>query len=341
MSAAHAGSWYPRVGRGFPLCALRWAVGALVAAGLAGCERPPTEAGSATRPAGVSASRPAAALHDWVREPQVAASEEDIPALRIISAAPNVTEICCALGLRSALVGRTRYCDYPPGIEQVASIGALNDVNVEALLALRPDLIIVSGTSRVQRERLALLELRVESIPDASLADLFEGVRRIGAWTGRGRTAERLCAGIEADLAAVTARFSGCAGARVLLLTGTLSDPPRPPFVAGPGSFYDELLRRAGHENVVSGARTAFGPLSLEFIVRADPDVIVELDPDGRQRSGGSADARRVWARLGALRAVSNERVHVLTGNQHYLLGPRIALTYDALGRVIAGGSDE
>ena len=307
----------------------------------AGCDRQPAKTDAPTEHRGGAASGPALQLRDWVRDPLVDENEREIVPLRIVSAAPNVTEICCALGLRSALVGRTRYCDYPPGIEQVASIGALNDVNVEALLELRSDLILVSGTSRAQLERFAALDLRIESVPDAGLTDLLAGIRQVGVSTGRTRTAERLCAGIESDLAVVSAHFADTPPARVLLLTGTLRDPPRPPYVAGPGSFYDDLLKLAGHENVVAGRQAAFGPLSLEFIVRADPDVIIELDPDGRQRPNGDADARRVWAELGALHAVVGERIHVLTGNRHYLLGPRIALTYDALCRVIAGENHE
>lgn len=319
---------------------LRLVLTALVVT-LGACDRQAatTDPAAAHRPATTSA--PAVQLHDRVRAPLVDESERDIATLRIVSGAPNATEICCALGLRPALVGRTRYCDYPPGITEVPSIGALNDANTEALLELRPDLIIISGTSRAQRDRFAPLGLRVESIPDADLDDLPAAVRRVGELTGRPRTAERLCAGIESDLAAVTARFADTPPARVLLLIGTLSDPPRPPHVAGPGSFYDDLLRRAGHENVVGDRSAAFGQLSLEFIVRADPDVIIELDPDGRQRPNGDADARRVWSKLGALRAVSNGRVHVLTGNRHYLLGPRIAWTYNDLCRAIAGESDE
>jgi ABC-type Fe3+-hydroxamate transport system substrate-binding protein len=88
---------------------------------------------------------------------------------------------------------------------------------------------------------------------------------------------------------------------------------------------------------VVSRGQAAFAPLSLEFIARSDPDVIIELDPDGRQRPHGDADALRVWAKVGPLRAVGAGRVHVLTGSQHYVLGPRIALTYHALCRAIAG----
>lgn len=314
----------------------------LAVAVLAGCERAPSrlEAGAETTVA-TRAPTAVAPLHDWVLDPVIDEAELDVALPRIVSAAPNVTEICCALGLRSGLVGRTRYCDYPPGIESVPAIGALIDVNVEVLLELRADLILVSGTSRSQLERFAELDLRLESVPDGSVSDLAAAIRRVGELTGHPVTASRLWAGIDADLAAVTQGFADVPPTRVLLLTGTLSDPPRPPYVAGPGSFYDDLLRLAGHENVVAGEQAAFAPLSLEFIVRADPDVIIELDPDGKQRPQGDADALRVWAKVGALRAVSGRRVHVLTGSQHYLLGPRIALTYDALCRAIAGENHE
>ena len=325
----------------------------LALAMLVGCERPPSPASPAAGPQNrissasavsdvvAATSRPVMRLRDWVRRPLIDETEREPVALRIVSAAPNVTEICCALGLRESLVGRTRYCDYPPEVASVPSIGALIDVNVERLLELRPDLIVVSGRSRAQTERFAGLGLRLESVPDASLHDLFVAIRRVGELTNRKRTAEQLCGAIRADLEAVTARFADVPPTRVLLLTGTLSDPPRPPYVAGPGSFYDELLRLAGHENVVPGAQGAFAPLSLEFIVRADPDVIIELDPDGQCRPTGDADARRAWAKVGKLRAATSSRIHVLTGPEHYLLGPRIAFTYDALCRAIAGRNHE
>jgi iron complex transport system substrate-binding protein len=309
----------------------------LVILAVVSCERTPPP----PRPAPVAASFPSSDLRDWTREPLIDPSEQAPVKLRIVSAAPNVTEICCALGLRSALVGRTRYCDYPPEVQSVPAIGALIDVNVEVLLELRPDLILVSGTSRAQSDRFAALNLRFEPVPDDRLDDLFVAIRRIGELTGRTRTAERLCAGINRDLARVTARFAEQPSRRVLLLIGTLSDPPRPPYVAGPGSFYDDLLKHAGHENVVADVGGAFAPLSLEFILRSDPDVIIELDADGKAIPGGDADARRIWAKVGRLRAVENNRVHVLTGSQHFLLGPRIALTYDALCRTIAENEHE
>ena len=278
---------------------------------VAGCQRStPTNAASATSQPG------------------------DATPTRIISAAPNVTEILCALGLRDRLVGRTRYCTYPPEVQSVPNLGTLTDLNIEAVAALRPDLILIAGHSAQIADRFTRAGLRFESVPDDSLADLFTSIRRIGTLTGRSADAERLCKQTETEFDDVTRRYAAGPRARVLLLTAVLSEPPTGPFVAGPGSFYDELLRRAGHTNVVSDR--AFGPMSLELIAAANPDVIIELDPDGTARPHGDADALRVWQAVGPLRAVRQHRVHVLVGPQHYVLGPRLPQTYAALCAAIA-----
>jgi len=289
----------------------------------------------ADRRSGCPASAPA--VHDWVIAPEVDDAEKALPALRIASTAPSITEVCCALGLRACLVGRSRYCTYPPGIEQVPSLGALVDIDVERLHALKPDLVLVAGRSQAIRDKLDALQLKYVSIGDESLADIYNGIRRIGQLTGRVRTAERLCRGIQADVEAVAQRYAGGPKRRVLLLVGVLADPPRPPTVAGPGSFYDDLLRRVGQENVAPPGHVPFGALSLEYIVRVDPEVVIELDPDGRARPEGDADALRVWRKLGPLQAVAARRVHVIPGPQHYLPGPRIAETFEQLSRAIAG----
>lgn len=303
---------------------------ALLASILAGCE-----------PAQRTASQPTSAvtkstLRDWVADPLVVEAQRDANCPRLLSAAPNVTEICCALGLRECLVGRTRYCTYPPDVQSVRSIGALNDLNVETLLEIKPDLIIVSGFSRAITEQLTRLGLSFQSVPDFTLDELFVGIERIGDLTGRRGTARRLAEGIRADLDTVAARFVGHPPVRVLLLTDPLPDPPQAPFAAGPGSFYDDLLRRAGHSNAAAASGRPFAPVALEFVLAADPDVILELAPDPTYRPGGDADALRVWAKVGPLKAVTAKRVHVLAGTQYSVLGPRIAQTFEALCEAIA-----
>ncbi len=247
-----------------------------------------------------------------------------------------VTEICCALGLMDQLVGRTRYCTWPPEVEKVPSVGALVDFSTEALLAMKPDLVILSGASRSQADKLQSINVRCEAIPDVSLDDLFDGITRIGEWTHRPRTARALCTAIRDDLTRVDREFAHTPPRRCLFLIETLAEPARPPFVAGPGSFYDELLRRAGHANVINSKDAQFGPLSLESVVRLDPDWVVELCADEKSRPHGDADALRAWGALGNLKAVHERHVRVISGARGFLLGPRIAMTYRDLCEALA-----
>jgi len=302
---------------------------------IAGCERSTVPRPTASRPA---AHPTGLNLRDWTRDPLELADPPGKP-LRILSAAPNITEMCCALRLDDRLVGRTRYCTYPPRILDVPSIGDLYHFNVESLVEMRPDLILIAGASRGMTDRLDPQGLKYETLPDVALADLFTSIERIGARTGRSRTAAVLNERIRADLDTVARHFADVPPARVLISTAPLPDPPTTIVAAGPGSFYDDLLVRAGHTNIAAPAGRPFSPLSLEFIIDADPDVIIELVPDDA-RPGGDADALRAWARIGALRAVRTGRVHVLRGGQHFLLGPRIAQTFAALCATIAGQND-
>jgi iron complex transport system substrate-binding protein len=306
----------------------------LVCCALAGCNPPAQKSSPRTR------GQVAVKIADRVVAPKVAPGESTPPNLRIVCAAPTITEICCALGLRGQIVGRTRYCTYPPGIESVPSIGALIDVNAETLLDLKPDLVLVSGHSRSMTDRFRELNIRYEALGDATLDDIYASIRKVGDLTGRSQTAADLVAQIKRDLEAIVAHFADVPRTRYLLLVGALSDPPTPPYVAGAGSFYGELLRSARHLNIVDFDDRPFGPLALEYIVRHDPEVILELDPEGKLRPGGDADALRVWGQIGPMRAVERKRIHVIPGPQHYLPGPRIAETLYALLDAIASSKD-
>lgn len=306
----------------------------------AGCDR--AAAPSSTQPTTAGAPRASAdTSRGWVLHPQVVQSEQEVECLRLLSSAPSVTEICCALGLADCLVGRTRYCAYPPAVQAVPSIGALNDLNVEVLLELKPQLVLVSGRSRAITDKLKRLGLRYETLPDVTLEDLFIAIDRVGALTGRSQTARRLTTGLRADLASTAARFADVPPARVLLLIATMPDPPTQVFAAGPGSFYDDLLRLGGHENAAAPSGRPFPPIGLEFVLDADPDVIIELAPDRKSRPGGDVDARRIWSKIGPLKAVRAQRVHVLVGPEHFLLGPRVTQTFAALCETIAGNDHD
>lgn len=316
-----------------------WIFALLAVALFTGCERAPQSAHHSSKNAGplpvIDARWP-----NYVAQPLLVETECQAPAPRLLSTAPSLTELCVALGLAEALVGRTRYCVYPPEILSIPTIGALNDLNVEVLLGMQPELILVAGTSRAISERLTTLGLRFVTLPDTSLADLYTSIEQLGALTDRRMTAARLSGAIQQDLAAVADLYRHAPRQRVLLVIGTLPDPPEQVYAVGAESFYDDLLRLLGHANVMPSGARPFSPAALEFVLQANPDVIIELAPDPAVRPTGDTAARAAWARVGPLRAVTQQRVHVLAGPEHYLLGPRIAQTAAALAALLARESE-
>ncbi len=275
-------------------------------------------------------------LRDYPANPLVDPAEQDVPPLRIVSLAPSATEIVAALGLADRLVARTPYCTHPPAVHGVPTVGGLVDLDVERLVALRPDRILIAGRSRLQVEKLRAAGLAYTSLPDESLEDVFTSIRIAGRVLGRPATARRLAAAIRTDLDRVCKAYAGLARRRVLIVLGQLGDPPRPPFVAGPGSFYDGLLRLAGQRNAAPASLGAFAPLSLEAIVRADPEVIIQLAPDAK-RAVPQTQALARWRRVGPISAVRSKRVRTLAGAVYYVPGPRVAWVLRDLCRALAG----
>jgi len=145
------------------------------------------ESGSArTKPAFIPVPR------DYVVDPVVAAGEVGKGPGRIISLAPSITEVVCALGMGGRLVGRSTYSTYPPGIERVVSVGSLVDANLAKIKGLNPDLILVTSNSGSLIDKLTKLELRYETVPHGSLADVYESIEKVAAVCDRGETARLL-----------------------------------------------------------------------------------------------------------------------------------------------------
>ena len=272
---------------------------------------------------------------DFVAEPLTVTSEAEAGPGRIISTAPQLTEIACALGLRDRLVGRSAYCDHPPGIEAVAGVGSLLDLNLEKVMRLEPDLVLISGQSRLIRDRLDEAGIRYESLPDSSLEDVFAAIEKLGAVAGRPKTAARLAKALRDDLARLATDYRSEEQRRVLMLTGRLDDPPRSPWVAGPGSYLSELLEMAGHRNAAESLGRPYGQIALEEILVWDPEVILEFV--GRETTGPRehGQAHQAWSQVGPLRALKANRLRRIGGQVHLIPGPRVNQTLRELIRSI------
>jgi iron complex transport system substrate-binding protein len=301
-------------------------IGLLLVVGCRENSRPvPIDRDTAAQP--TAAAAPTIELTDYVLNPEVDPRDPPCGA-RLLSTAPMVTEIICALGLRDQLVGRSRYCDYPPSVATLPDVGALTDLSLEQVARLEPDHILIPGESRQQTEALRRAGFNFVTLPDRTLPDLFEAITLAGALTNQTHTAANLVGAIIDDLNRIDAHYA-IPSQSVLFVIGTLPTPPRPPFIAAEESFYHTLLKRANCTNIAPAGLKAFSPLALEIIVARDPEVIIELAAEPGTRS--QAAALSAWRAVGPLQAVAHRRVHVLSGRRYFLLSPRITHTHAAL----------
>jgi iron complex transport system substrate-binding protein len=255
---------------------------------------------------------------------------ETASAPRIVSLSPSTTETLFALGAGSLAVGRSRYCDHPKEALALPQVGGYVDPNVEAILALRPTLVVGARGPAGPKVAEAFEARGIATyFPETeSLAQIEEMILGLAARTSREAKGRELVDQIHAELAAIERRVSARPKKRVLLVFGL-----DPIVVAGPKSFPDEMLKRAGAVNVVAEG-TTYPTLGLERVLALDPEVVVNAsmaEARGAERIRPDSPG---WA---SLRAVKEGRVVPLSDESVLRPGPRVARGVDALARAIHG----
>lgn len=259
---------------------------------------------------------------------------------RIVSTAPSITESLFALGAGDRLVGVTSYCRYPPDAQQKTVVGDFASPNLESVLRLRPDLVVVLSDRTDLVERLTGFGLPVLVLRQETLNEVLESFLVLGSRVGCSQAAQELVNRIRRRLDGIGSSLEGRRRPRTLFLvgrnTGSLSDL----YAAGESSYLGELLELAGAENAARGAAGAYPKLSLEEILRRDPEVILDLS----QGPAGSdlhveREIRELWARFPGLTAVHQRRVHVLGEDVFLIPGPRVVDAVEKLVRLIHGDS--
>jgi iron complex transport system substrate-binding protein len=209
---------------------------------------------------------------DTHRAPRLLGPKREGEVRRLVTIAPSLTEMVIALGAGSTIVGVSRF-DEDKAVAGLPRVGGFVDPSVEAVIALKPDLVIVQPGPGNQRpvERMAELGVPVLLLPLHSVADTLAALRAVGQALGREKEAEALISRLEATRVRVREAAKKLPAPRVLLVYGF-----QPLVVAGPGSFADELLRDAGAVNIAADAGSAYPVYSVERVVRARPDVVVD-----------------------------------------------------------------
>ena len=213
------------------------------------------------------------------------------PPQRIVSLVPGLTESVCALGACARLVGTDRYSNWPASVAALPKLGGLDDAQVERIAALKPDLVLIAPSARAA-ERLKALGLNVVSFHTRSHEDVQHILQRLGELLQEPARAHDAWAAIEQQMAAAAARVPPALRGRSVYF-----EVDATPFAAGPTSFIGQTLQRLGLQNIVPAALGPFPKLSPEFVVRAQPQIVMAEDRNLRDMAG-----RPGWTALSALR---------------------------------------
>ena len=197
------------------------------------------------------------------------ASTWPAPPQRIVSLLPSLTESVCALGACARLVGTDRYSDHPATVRALPKLGGMDDLQVERIVALRPDVVLAAPSSRLV-ERLESLGLVVVVLESRNHADVRRSLSVLAELLGEPARADVLWAGIERDLQRAAGRLPpALRGQRVYF------EIDATPFAAGTASFLGETLQQLGLGNIVPASLGPFPKLNPEFVVRARPDIVM------------------------------------------------------------------
>lgn len=249
------------------------------------------------------------------------------PPQRIISLAPNLTEILFSLELGDRVVGVTQFCDFPKEAAGKQKVGGMSNPSLEAVLSLRPDMVVMTtdGNQRDFAERLKSMKVPTYVFTARRLSELPQGVRDLGAALGVPGKAGAAAGEIEDSLRSYRERPSGHRPQRALFVIW-----PEPLIVAGRGTLIDDALTLLGVENAASRARTAYPKYSIEEILRQSPELLFI--------GKGHADMHRVSAglleKLRTLPAVQSGNVHFVSDDL-YRLGPRSARGIGEIRRIV------
>jgi len=190
---------------------------------------------------------------------------------RIVSLLPSLTESVCALEQCQRLVGVDSHSNFPASVRRLPVVGSGLDPNIEAIVALRPDLVLISVSSRAS-QRLEALGIKVVALEPKTHEDVGVVLKKLGALLGipdaigADRLWRLINAGVSAAAQSVPAKYRN---------TRVYVEVAHGPYAAGEGSFIGETLTRLGVKNVVPAELGAFPRLNPEFVVRANPDLIM------------------------------------------------------------------
>ncbi len=246
---------------------------------------------------------------------------------RVVSLAPNLTEIVYAVGAGNRLVGDTTYCDYPEEAKGVAKVGDTLNPSIERIIALRPQLILVTTASQLDRftRQLEEFNITVYVTSPRDLEGIFRSIESLGDLLDQRAQGQKVAADLRARASAVEERVRGEQPVRVFYQVSR-----EPLYTAGQESFMTDLIRRAGGVNVTADVPGAWPRYSDEAALATRPEAIII--PVDDSMNGGDT---QVSAALLKSPAAQKNRVYKINGDYLSRPGPRLVEGLEQMARAL------
>jgi iron complex transport system substrate-binding protein len=253
---------------------------------------------------------------------------------RIVSAAPAITETLFALGLGDRVVAVTDYCRYPAEAIAKPKIGGYTQPNIEAIAALRPDLVIIERNPIQLGPKLEAMKLKVLEIPAQTIADIPRMITAVAAGTGAEAAGAKLAQNINRELDEIRRKTNSRPRRRVLFVVGRSANSLEGMMAVGGSSYLNDLISVAGGVNIFEKAVAAYPRISLEQVIGSNPDVILDMG-DMAQTAKVTEDHKRRAVALWKRHPVLNARVFAIASDVYVVPGPRIAQAAREFARML------
>lgn len=255
---------------------------------------------------------------------------------RIVSLAPALTEMLFALDAGSMVKGVTDYCTYPAAAKKIKKIGGFYDPNYEAIVGLRPDLVLLLPAHKDQRLYFQKLNIPTLTLDLNTISGIMSSFIQLGGLLQKEGTAAFWVHDFYQTFYVKTGQLHASDEKVMLVINRDYSQTYiRDVYIAGKGDFYDELLERLGVINVYTKTFPKYPKLSLEGLLRLDPDRIIELVANEDMLKGGKTRQLEAWQTVPGLRAAKENKVTLLAGDYLVVPGPRLPELFKALGVIL------
>lgn len=245
------------------------------------------------------------------------------PAQRIISTAPHVTESLFAAGGGDRIVGTVSYSDFPEAAKRITQIGSNRQIDIERVLALKPDLIVawLHGTSERQLESLRKLGIPVFHSEPKKLDDIADNIARLGQLMGTEKVAQPVAAGLRQKAAMLAKQYANRPPVRLFYQVWD-----KPLFTLNGGHIVSEVIRLCGGENVFARMKVTAPEVGIESVLQEDPEAII-----GTNEKDAKAGGVAMWRRFTTMKAVRNDNLYAIDSSLLNRAGPRMIIGATAL----------